>query len=39
MFEQVLTNYRFTEHSDGNGYDAIEVFVDAEAAEKFYATF
>ena len=39
MLGPVLTCLRFTEHADGKGYDALEVFADAAAAEKYYANF
>ena len=39
MFGPVLYSFSFKEHADGNGYDAQEVFVDAEAVEKYYRNF
>ena len=34
-----LLSFSFTQHPDGKGYDAIEVFKDAESAEKYYRAF
>ena len=34
-----LLSFRFTQHQDGKGYDAVEVFKDAESAEKYYRAF
>ena len=39
MKDTCLKSMSFTQHPDGKGYDAIEVFKDAESAEKYYRAF
>ena len=39
MRDTCLLSFSFTQHADGLGYDAIEVFKDAESAEKYYRSF
>ena len=39
MLGTCLLSLSFTQHADGKGYDAIEVFKDAESVEKYYRAF
>ena len=39
MKDTCLKSMCFTQHPDGRGYDAVEVFKDAESAEKYYRAF